>query len=124
MLECCLPAFAAAQAWPDKPVKVVVPFGPGGSSDLMARLLQKTIEDEKLLTQPMAIVNVNDRANPVVQRTQCSDYQGTRSGHEFCVNNYWFAPKGTPKAAIDGMANALEKSRAKACAADSIAVCR
>ena len=31
-------------------------------------------------------------------------------GYEFCINNYWFAPKGTPKAAIDGMANALEKA--------------
>jgi len=58
LLACCIPAFSAAQAWPDKPIKVVVPFGPGGSSDLMARLIQKTIEDEKLLTQPMAIVNV------------------------------------------------------------------
>ena len=58
-VACAIPALAAAQgAWPDKPLKVVVPFGPGGSSDLMARLLQKTIEDEKLLTQPMAVVNV------------------------------------------------------------------
>jgi tripartite-type tricarboxylate transporter receptor subunit TctC len=31
-------------------------------------------------------------------------------GYEFCINNYWFAPKGTPKAAIEGMANALEKA--------------
>ena len=33
-------------------------------------------------------------------------------GYEFCINNYWFAPKGTPKEAIDGMANALEKAMA------------
>ena len=31
-------------------------------------------------------------------------------GYEFCINNYWFAPKGTPKTAIDGMANALEQA--------------
>ena len=43
MVACALPALAAAQAWPDKPLKVVVPCGPGGSSDLWARLLQKTI---------------------------------------------------------------------------------
>ena len=30
-------------------------------------------------------------------------------GYEFCINNYWFAPKGTPKEAIDGMAELLGK---------------
>jgi tripartite-type tricarboxylate transporter receptor subunit TctC len=29
---------------------------------------------------------------------------------EFCVANWWFAPKGTPREAIDGMATALEKA--------------
>lgn len=262
LAACALPALASAQAWPDKPLKVVIPFGPGGSSDLMARLLQKTIEDEKLLPQPMAVVNVKghfsigamqtknaapDGTNFLVlhlallsgevvdpskgisyrdfepvamtggfclhhtvrddapwkslddlvkaakekpgtilfgvnigalnhlgggylekatgakfrfvqigggsenyaalkgaqtQTTMLSSSEysnfkagGMRSlgytgptrlesepnvpttkelglGYEFCINNYWFAPKGTPKAAIDGMANALEKAMA------------
>ncbi len=36
----CLPALALAQAWPAKSIRVVVPYPPGGSTDLVPRLLQ------------------------------------------------------------------------------------
>ena len=29
---------------------------------------------------------------------------------DFCINSWWFAPKDTPKAAVDGMAAALKKA--------------
>ena len=77
LLACCLSTFAAAQAWPNKPIKVVVPFGPGGSSDLMARLLQKTIENDKLLTQPMAIVNVKGHFSIGSQQAKNAAPDGT-----------------------------------------------
>lgn len=32
---------AHAQEWPDKPVRIIVPFGPGGGTDLQGRLLSK-----------------------------------------------------------------------------------
>jgi tripartite-type tricarboxylate transporter receptor subunit TctC len=34
---------ASAQPYPDRPVKIIVPFGPGGFTDVAARILQKEL---------------------------------------------------------------------------------
>lgn len=39
MLAALLPLGAFAQAWPNKPVKIIAPFPPGGSVDQVSRLL-------------------------------------------------------------------------------------
>ena len=53
-----LPAASGHAAWPEKPVRIIVPFGPGGTSDILARNVQRVIEERKLLPQPVVIQNV------------------------------------------------------------------
>src|SRR5512147_1828467 len=36
---------AWAQPWPSKPVRVIVPFAPGGGSDFIARFMAKRLSD-------------------------------------------------------------------------------
>src|SRR5688572_8537088 len=49
-----LPAIAFAQGYPAKPVRVVVPFPPGGV-DVSIRMIQKHMSDD--LGQPLVIDN-------------------------------------------------------------------
>ena len=44
-----------AQAWPTKPIKVIVTFSPGGSSDIVARLLGPPLAEK--LGQPIIVDN-------------------------------------------------------------------
>ena len=46
---------ARAGTWPERPLHIVVPFAPGGSGDISARLVGKYIEDRT--GQPVVVDN-------------------------------------------------------------------
>jgi tripartite-type tricarboxylate transporter receptor subunit TctC len=54
-LAAALPASGGAQGWPDKPVKLVISFAPGGVHDTLARLMQPRLQES--LGQPVLIEN-------------------------------------------------------------------
>lgn len=46
---------ARAQAFPDKPVRLIVPFAPGGGADVLGRIMAKRISE--ILGQPIVVEN-------------------------------------------------------------------
>ena len=49
------PAFAQQQWSPDRPIRLIVPYAPGGSTDITARLVAEAISPR--LGQPVVIEN-------------------------------------------------------------------
>ena len=54
---CCAPIHAAenAQQFPSKPIKIIVPYSPGGTTDVLARLVGKYLSDN--WKQPVIVEN-------------------------------------------------------------------
>ncbi|WP_295853839.1 tripartite tricarboxylate transporter substrate binding protein [uncultured Xylophilus sp.] len=54
-LAAWLPAGAAAQTWPDKPVRLVLPYPPGGNVDGAARIVSEQLQ--QVFKQPFLVDN-------------------------------------------------------------------
>ena len=55
LLSLCFAAAAGAQAYPSRPVKIIVPYGVGGSADVYGRFLAAKLQES--LGQPVVIEN-------------------------------------------------------------------
>jgi tripartite-type tricarboxylate transporter receptor subunit TctC len=56
-----------AQGWPSRPVKLIVPTGPGAATDVMARLLADGVS--RTLGQPMIVENMPGASGIVAHQT-------------------------------------------------------
>jgi tripartite-type tricarboxylate transporter receptor subunit TctC len=76
----CVALQAGAQAWPSKPIKIIVPYPPGGSSDIIARAISKPLSEA--LKQTVIIEN-----KPGANGNTGTDYvaKSAPDGHTFLL---------------------------------------
>lgn len=54
----CAPSAAAQSAWkPAKAVEIILPTAAGGANDSMARLIQKNLQEHKIVPTPIVVIN-------------------------------------------------------------------
>ena len=84
LLGCALALTAGTQAWkPEKPVEIVVGTTPGGPQDRTGRLIQKILQEQKLVPTPINVVN-KPGGGGVVGLTYLNQHPA--DGHYLMVN--------------------------------------
>lgn len=71
---------AQAQAWPTKPIKIVVGFAPGGTTDVMARVMAQSLSET--LGQPVVVDNKPGASGNVAA---AEVIRATADGHTFLI---------------------------------------
>src|ERR1700752_3484149 len=77
-----LPLAALAQAWPSKPIRFVVPFAPGGSSEIVARSVA-----QELTTQLGQSVYVENKAGGAGTIAMLDVKNAPPDGHTLILGN-------------------------------------
>ena len=76
LAACVLIAPAAAQDFPNKPIRIIVPFGPGGGGDIVGRIFGQALQEK--LGQPVIIENKPGAAgtlgNELIARSEKDGY--------------------------------------------------
>jgi tripartite-type tricarboxylate transporter receptor subunit TctC len=111
------PRFSRAEAWPSRPVRIIVGFGPGGAPDILARLIGQWLSER--LGQPFIVENRpgagSNIATEAVVRAPADGYTLLLSSTANTVNatlygnlNYDFLRDIAPVAAINHEPLAME----------------
>jgi tripartite-type tricarboxylate transporter receptor subunit TctC len=78
---CTLMGQAHAQEWPRSPIKLIVPFPPGGASDIVARILAPGLSDK--LKQSVIVENRPGGGTTIAAKSVIA----ANDGHSFLVSN-------------------------------------
>ena len=76
------PALAHAQAWPSRPIRLIVPLAPGGGTDVAARVVAQALSDA--VGQPVVVEN-KVGANGVVGIAEAS--KAAPDGYTFVIGS-------------------------------------
>lgn len=75
-------ADASAQSWPSRPVKIIVPTGPGAATDVMARLMAESVS--RGLGQPAVVENLAGASGLMAHQTAA---RAAPDGYTFLFTN-------------------------------------
>ena len=95
-------AWAQAPEWPSRPVRFIVPYPPGGPTDIMGRIVAQAVQGP--LGQPFVVEN-RAGANGLIGSEQAA--RAPADGSTFLVNAsaYVIVPHLTPNMPIDVLAD-------------------
>lgn len=77
---------AAAQAWPTKPVKIIVPYPPGGAVDVISRKVAQKLADQ--LGQPFVVENKPGATGTIGMALAA---QAAPDGHTLAANDMTYS---------------------------------